>query len=410
MKGCVRRVMALLLAALLLAGACPAMETAALAKSARAGKTVVFPVTLRADRVIKARVGMRLKLQTQGAVKSFRSSAPKVASVNAKTGMVVVKKQGRAVITARLANGRKLRLGLRCIDTNLPSAIAIRQGTGGRLRAGRSRKLTVVARYRYPQYVTRKPKLTWQSSDTDVATVEDGRVTAKQAGKAVITAVSANGKKAKYTLVVEGRLTGVKIGIDPGHQTHADTSLEAVAPGSSQQKYKVTEGTQGYASGVYEYALVLKVGLQLRDALKAQGATVYMTRTKNNVNLSNQQRARMMNKKKVSLVLRLHCDGEDTHTRQGIGLYVRKTGTKAAECYRAAEALMARMLEATGASRYGIFKSDTYTGLNWSTVPSILVEMGFMSNAREDLLLNEADYQQKLVQGMVEGICDYLGR
>ena len=36
--------------------------------------------------------------------------------------------------------------------------------------------------------------------------------------------------------------------------------------------------------------------------------------------------------------------------------------------------------------------------------------MGFMSNPEEDELLNDPDYQQKLVQGMVQGIADYLGK
>ena len=67
-------------------------------------------------------------------------------------------------------------------------------------------------------------------------------------------------------------------------------------------------------------------------------------------------------------------------------------------------------MAATGAESDGIFKRDTYTGLNWSTVPCILVEMGFMSNPEEDMLLNDPDYQQKLVEGMVEGICNWLER
>ena len=37
-----------------------------------------------------------------------------------------------------------------------------------------------------------------------------------------------------------------------------------------------------------------------------------------------------------------------------------------------------------------------------------MVEMGFMSNPEEDILLNDPDYQQKLVEGMVLGIIDYL--
>ena len=39
-----------------------------------------------------------------------------------------------------------------------------------------------------------------------------------------------------------------------------------------------------------------------------------------------------------------------------------------------------------------------------------MVEMGYMSNPEEDVLLNDPEYQAKLVQGMVEGICAYAGR
>jgi N-acetylmuramoyl-L-alanine amidase len=68
------------------------------------------------------------------------------------------------------------------------------------------------------------------------------------------------------------------------------------------------------------------------------------------------------------------------------------------------------MLEATGAEEDGVFRRDTYSGLNWSTVPSILVEMGFMTNEREDKLLNDPEYQQKLIDGMGEGIAACFGR
>jgi ATP synthase F0 subunit b len=57
---------------------------------------------------------------------------------------------------------------------------------------------------------------------------------------------------------------------------------------------------------------------------------------------------------------------------------------------------MPAMCAATGAPEYGIYQFDTYTGLNWSTVPCILVECGFMSNPDEDVLLNTPEYQQKL--------------
>lgn len=203
-------------------------------------------------------------------------------------------------------------------------------------------------------------------------------------------------------------LYGKIIGIDPGHQAKGNSEKEAVAPGSSEKKAKVSSGTTGRYSGVAEYVVNLDISLQLRDALEAQGATVIMSRETHDVDISNQERAIMMNEAGCDLVLRLHCNGAESASAQGIGLYIRKTGTGAEECLAAAEALLPELIAATGAESDGIFRRDTYTGLNWSEVPCIMVEMGFMTNEEEDLKLNDPAYQQLLVEGMVNGVIAYL--
>ena len=205
-------------------------------------------------------------------------------------------------------------------------------------------------------------------------------------------------------------LAGVRIGIDPGHQAKGNNAQEPVAPGSSETKAKVSSGTQGVSTRVPEYVVNLDVSFLLRDALEAQGAEVYMTREAHDVDISNVERATMMNELGVDLVLRIHCNGSENSSTKGISLYVKPTGAGAEESYLASEALLPAMVEATGARSIGIFKRDTYSGLNWSEAPSILVEMGFMSNPEEDELLNDPAYQQKLVSGMVQGVADYMGR
>lgn len=203
-------------------------------------------------------------------------------------------------------------------------------------------------------------------------------------------------------------LSGVKIGLDPGHQAHGNGAQETIAPNSSQTKAKVSSGTEGVRTGVPEYIVVLDVALQLRDALQQLGAQVYMTRETHDVDISNQERAKMMNELGVDLVLRIHCDGAENSSSNGIGLYVSKSNSIAEESYRAAEAILPRMVEATGAKGNGITVNDNYTGQNWSTVPCLMVEMGFMSNPDEDVKLNDPAYQALLVQGMANGICDYI--
>ena len=203
-------------------------------------------------------------------------------------------------------------------------------------------------------------------------------------------------------------LSGVKIGIDPGHQAHGNNEREAVAPNSTEKKAKVTTGTSGVATGIAEYVTVLEISLKLRDALQSQGAEVYMTRESHDVDISNQQRAQMMNDYGVDLMLRIHCDGSENCSKNGIALYCSRSNSIAEESYRAAEAILPRVCEATGAKANGIVQNDNYTGQNWATVPCIMVECGFLSNPDEDRLLNDADYQWKLAAGLTNGIIDYI--
>lgn len=207
-----------------------------------------------------------------------------------------------------------------------------------------------------------------------------------------------------------GRLSGIVIGIDPGHQEKGNYDEEPIAPNSSKTKAKTSSGTQGVKSRVPEYEVNLDVSLKLRDAFEAEGATVVMTRETNDVTISNIERAQMLNEAGADLVLRIHCNGANDSSVNGIGLYVRATGACAEESYAASECILPAMADATGAKANGIYKRDSYTGLNWSEVPAILVEMGYMSNPDEDEKLVDPAYQALLIAGMVEGTCDYFGK
>lgn len=66
------------------------------------------------------------------------------------------------------------------------------------------------------------------------------------------------------------------------------------------------------------------------------------------------------------------------------------------------------MCKTTGAKNRGVTRTDTMSGINWSKVPVTIIEMGFLSNKKEDKLLASENYQNKIVQGMVNGINEYL--
>ena len=205
-------------------------------------------------------------------------------------------------------------------------------------------------------------------------------------------------------------LEGLKIGIDPGHQLHANSGLELVRPGGKEKKAKVSAGTSGRATGVPEHEVNLTISLGLRDALEALGAEVKMTREVADVDISNVERAKMMNEWGADLVLRLHCNGVSSSSANGIGLYVKTDGEGAEDSLKFAKIIIDTMVDATGANKDGVFRRDTYSGLNWSKVPNILVEMGYMTNEKEDKLLSDPAYQQKLIDGMLKGVADCFDR
>ena len=55
----------------------------------------------------------------------------------------------------------------------------------------------------------------------------------------------------------------------------------------------------------------------------------------------------------------------------------------------------------------GIFERSDITGFNWSRVPVVILEMGFMSNYNEDKMLADKLYQMKLMECVSNAIDEY---
>lgn len=206
-----------------------------------------------------------------------------------------------------------------------------------------------------------------------------------------------------------------KIVLDAGHQRKGNSAKEPNGPGSSKMKAKVSSGTRGVSTGIYEYELNLTVTLKLKEELERRGYEVILVRNSHDVDISNVERAQVANSYKADTFVRIHANGSEDSSVQGMMTICQTAGNPYngnihQESYRLSKEILNGMLEYTGAKSKGIWETDTMTGINWCEVPSTIVEMGFMSNRAEDELLNTSAYQMKIVLGIADGLDAYFGR
>jgi N-acetylmuramoyl-L-alanine amidase len=212
---------------------------------------------------------------------------------------------------------------------------------------------------------------------------------------------------------ISGSHVGAVVVIDPGHQSRGDSTREPIGPGADEKKARVTGGTTGVVTRLPEYEVVLQIAVNLKMRLESEGVTVVMTRTTNDVNISNAERAAIANDESADLFVRIHADGNVDSSQAGIStLYPGVnswTAPIAAPSHRAARLVHGALLGSTGAASRGVVPRTDLTGFNWSKVPVLLVECGFMTNPVEDRLLSSPHYQDKLAEGMASGIIAFLG-
>jgi N-acetylmuramoyl-L-alanine amidase len=199
-----------------------------------------------------------------------------------------------------------------------------------------------------------------------------------------------------YQLYYSGNNLVVKVKRQP-----ADLSLRNLRIAIDAGHGGGNTGTYG-PTGSSEKELALAVSLKLRQALQMQGAKVLMTRITERF-VDNKDRILMYRDSLPDLLVSIHFNSSaDPIYTGGTSTYYRHIGFR-----NLSRDIYKRMLE-LGLKEYGNTGSFNFMLNSPIEYPNALVEILFLSNPEEEMLILEDDFQQKVVEKIVLGIKDFL--
>ena len=237
----------------------------------------------------------------------------------------------------------------------------------------------------------------WTIYNENVAEIVDGELVGKSVGS---TFVSQQTEDTVYILEVciteEGISTAsyarsnvknvdrdyYKVFIDPGHG--------GVDNGAVQ-------------NGVLEDEINLQISKKIEAKLKAKGVEVKMSRY-DDTYLSLTDRTYMANKEGSDVFVSIHQNSATNSSAKGIETYYYSTRQDSKEL---ATDIQNDLIQATNATDRGV-KTANYAVIKTASMSSSLVECGFISNPTEAQNLSSSSYQDKVAEGIVNGIMDYL--
>lgn len=155
-----------------------------------------------------------------------------------------------------------------------------------------------------------------------------------------------------------------------------------------------------------EKEVTLNICSKLKIMLESQGYNVIMTREED-TRLSKEERVSAVNGSQADLLVSVHCcyNEDDSSVSGAISHY--KADSE--ESSYLAENIQTALMKENGAEDGGVLEGS-YTIISDTEIPSVLIEVGYLSNTQEATALADDSYQNDTAKGIAKGIIYSLNR
>ncbi len=161
------------------------------------------------------------------------------------------------------------------------------------------------------------------------------------------------------------------------------------------------------ANGLQEATLNLNVALKVQEILEDEtDIKVYMTR-EDTTYMENKDRAYLANGC-ADLFVAIHMNSAENILANGTETWYWNHSSDPGELTskQAAQVIQNYLVSYLGSTNRGLKESSNLIVLNSTTVPAVLVELGFVSNLGEALKLSTDAYQQKAAEAIADAIVE----